>query len=76
MKIETVELDNKDYYVVEKVNNNNNLYYILINTVDNKDMLVRKVIEENGEKYLVGLDSELEFDEVMLLYQKKGGKRD
>ena len=24
----------------------------------------------------VELDSELEFDEVMLLYQKKGGKRD
>ena len=37
MSIETLDIDGKEYYVVEKINNNNNLYYILINTIDKNE---------------------------------------
>ena len=53
MEMKVVELDNKEYYVVKEIKLNNLLYYILINTEDNSDFQIRKIVEENGEILIV-----------------------
>lgn len=68
MRIESVTLENKEYFVIEKLTYKDNLYYILINENDNNDICIRKRIVENTVEYLVGLDDEYEFDSIMQLY--------
>lgn len=72
MKINTVTLeDGKDYMIIYALEVNNNNYVVLANNEDDKDILVRKVILENGEEYLVTLDNKQEFDDVMVEVSKK-----
>ena len=68
MSIETLDIDGKEYYVIEKINNNNNLYFILINTIDKNDLIIRKYLKEENEEYIVGLDDEKEYYDVMKKY--------
>lgn len=70
MKLETVLLDNKEYYVIEKIQLNNNEYYILVNTLHNEDFCIRKKAIENDIEFLVGLADELEFNDVMNEYRR------
>lgn len=71
MNVEYVELNNREYVILEKIYINNILYYILGNENVKNDICVRKEIIENDEKYLIGLDNEAEFDLVMEKYIKK-----
>lgn len=71
MKLDTVLLDNKEYYVIEKIILNNNEYYILVNTLYNEDFCIRKKTIENNVEFLVGLTDELEFNNVLDEYRKK-----
>lgn len=71
MKIDSVILENKEYFVAEKIEINNKLYYLLINENDNTDFCIRKRSIEEGIEYLVGLDNEKEFDLVMQTYLDK-----
>ena len=68
MNIEVLDIDGKEYYIVEKINNNGNLYYILVNTMDRNDLIIRKYLKENNEEYIVGLDDEKEYYDVMKKY--------
>lgn len=70
MEMKVVELDDKEYYVVKEIKYNNKLYYFLINTEDKDDFQIRKVTEENNELFLLGLDDEEEFYNVMEEYNK------
>ncbi len=70
MEMKVVELDDKEYYVVKEIKYNNRLYYFLINTEDKDDFQIRKVTEENNELFLLGLDDEEEFYNVMEEYNK------
>lgn len=70
MNIETVELENKEYYIIEKISINSNLYYILINVDDKNDLIIRKYVKEEDGEYLVGLDDEKEYYEVMKNYNE------
>ena len=74
MEMKVVELNNKDYYVVKEIVLNDILYYILINTKDKTDLQIRKISEENGEIFVLGLDNEKEFYDVMEEYNKKIGE--
>ncbi len=65
MKVEVVQINNKDYYVLKKFDLEGNTYYFLNNTEEEKDLCFRKKIIENNEEYLVGLDNEEEFNKVM-----------
>ena len=49
MNIEVLDVDGKEYYIVKKINNNGNLYYILVNTMDRNDLIIRKYLKENKE---------------------------
>ena len=68
MNIEVLDVDGKEYYIVKKINNNGNLYYILVNTMDRNDLIIRKYLKEDNEEYIVGLDDEKEYYDVMKKY--------
>lgn len=60
MNINVIELDNKDYYFLKKMNVNNNIYCYFSNVNDKYDLCIRKLVLENGEYVLIGLDDEKE----------------
>lgn len=68
MNLHTVLLDNNEYYVIKEIEMNNNYYYILSNCDNNLDICIRKKIVKNNQEYLVGLNSEKEFNDVFTLY--------
>ena len=70
MKIDTVIIENKEYYIVQKFPIQNNIYYMLISTTDEKDMIIRRLTIENDKEYLVGLVDEEEFNLVINEYYK------
>ena len=63
--------DGHDYVVVEKIAKEEFYYVFLTNIKDMEDFCVRKEIEENEKVYLVGLDSDEEFEEAMKLFADK-----
>ena len=68
MDIEILTVENKEYYIIEKISNDNNKYYILINVNDNTDLIIRKLLKENNEEYLTKLGSIDEYNFVMQKY--------
>lgn len=59
--------DNKECIVVDEIIYNNQKYLFLVNSQNNNDFTIRKEI--NSE--LIGLNDDIEFDNVMLLFTKK-----
>lgn len=47
-----------------------NTYLYLVNEDDIMDFIIQKVIVEDGEEYITGLDSEKEFDLVQAYIQR------
>lgn len=76
MEINVITLeDGKDYMIIETIVNGNDKYLFLANENDRTDMCVRKVINKDGKEYITKLDSENEFNEVMIsLYSKYKGE--
>ena len=63
--------DNLEYAEIETLNYNNNTYYLLVQTDNPENICIRKLLIENNEEYIVGLDSKEEFDNVINLFSKK-----
>ena len=68
--------DNVDYMIVSAITEKNNKYFLLAKEDSPKEILLRKVIVEDGNEYLVKLDNDDEFDEVMTLFSDKLNKRE
>ena len=66
--------DDECYKVVDKIRDNDKAYVFLINTSDRDDLVVRKEIDENDSKYLVGLDDERELEKALNIYLEKNNK--
>jgi len=72
MEINTVVLeDNIRYAVIKELEKDGNTYVSLVNMEDPEDFCIRKVKIENEKKYLAGLDSDEEFELVMLSFAKE-----
>ena len=72
MEINTVVLeDNIRYAVIKELEKDGNTYVYLVNMEDPEDFCIRKVKIENEKKYLAGLDSDEEFELVMLIFAKE-----
>jgi len=72
MEINTVVLeDNIRYAVIKELEKDGNTYVYLVNMEDPEDFCIRKVKIENEKKYLAGLDSDEEFELVMLSFAKE-----
>ena len=63
-------IDGIEYTVLEKVDN----YVYLANVKDEEDVCIRKEIDEDGKKYLVGLDDEQEVYKALELFKQKFGE--
>ncbi len=66
--ITTLEIDNKEYILLDEVELNNQKYVYLINSLDPEDTVIRKYGLDN---ILLGLDSEQEFDDVLAAFFQK-----
>ena len=60
-----------EYTEIYKVSDNNTDYVVLSNLDNPKDFCIRKVIQKDGEDYIVKLDSDEEFDRVLAKFQKE-----
>ncbi len=71
MEINVLPLeDGKNYMIVDTIENGNFQYLLLANENDHDEIILRKVIHEDKD-YLVKLDSDDEFDEVMTVFNEK-----
>ena len=66
--------NNKDYEIIDTIVNNNEKYLILSNENDDFDICVRKILAKEDREYLVKLDTENEFNEVMTIFYTKYNK--
>lgn len=71
--IKTITFNDVEYYILDKINYNDVIYFFFVNSNDMDDIIVRKVITENNGFYLSQLE-EKEFDEVMEIYLEKKNK--
>lgn len=69
-EVECVEIDGHDYIVAKKIEIAGTTYLYLVNEDDIMDFIIQKVIVEDGEDYITGLDSEKEFDLVQAYIQR------
>ncbi|NLM63485.1 MAG: hypothetical protein GX190_04145 [Mollicutes bacterium] len=63
--------DGLEYAVIDEITKNGNTYVYLVNVQDEEDFCIRKVVENDTEKFLVGLSSNEEFDEALLYFVNK-----
>ncbi len=66
-----LERNGKTYLVIDKIPNSDFQYVYFMNEEDENDIFVRKEIQEENQKYLVGLADEQEFLTAMKLFQEK-----
>lgn len=66
--------DGNDYVVVDKIEKLDKSYVYLTNVKDMEDFCVRKEIMENEEFYIVGLETEEEYEEAMKLFVEKNNR--
>ena len=70
--VNVMTLENgKDYIITDTVASNSNKYLFLMGKLDKNDILIRKIITKDDGEYVVKLDSEDEFAEVMTLFADK-----
>ena len=69
-EVECFEIDGINYIAAKKFETAENTYLYLVNENDVMDFIFQKVIVEDGEEYIVGLDSEKEFDLVQAYFQR------
>lgn len=69
-EVEAIEIDGVDYIILREFNVKGSTYFHLMNENDPMDFMYRKLLIEDGEEYIVGLDSDAEFDLVFAYEQK------
>ncbi len=70
MDIECIEIDGEEYLILKEFNVKGTTYVHLVNANDPEDFMYRKIVVEDGEEYLYGLDSDAEF-EMVIAYEQK-----
>lgn len=71
IELNTIKINNIEYIELEKINHNNNTYVLLSNPNNPSDYMIKKLVIENSEEYLYGLQDEKEFNEILKLFTKK-----
>ncbi|MEG0794486.1 MAG: hypothetical protein RSG95_01685 [Bacilli bacterium] len=63
--------DGIDYIIIDEIMVGNTKYVYLVNENDDLDFVIRKVKIENNEDYLVGLETDEEFDYALKEFTEK-----
>lgn len=74
MNVVTLE-DNKEYMIIGAEEVDNNKYLILTNEEEPEKLVVRRIITENNEDFLVKLDTKDEYDKVIYNYYEEYKRR-
>ena len=69
-EVECGEIDGQEYIVAKRIEIAGNIYLFLVNENDILDFIIQKVIIEDGEEHISGLDSDKEFDLVQAYLQR------
>ena len=69
-EMEIINLKDKKYYVLNRIELNDFTYIILLNINDEKDLAVRKEVTKDDKKYLVMLNDEEELKSVLKEFAK------
>ena len=57
--------DGIEYAIIQKLEKDGNTYLYLTNVDDDKDFCIRKLIIQDGEEVIIGLDDDIEFDKAL-----------
>lgn len=71
VQVVTIDLDGKEYFLVDSVNFEKDNYHFFANSNNNEDIIVMKDKEEDGEMFYVTVDSDTEYDQAFALYFNK-----
>lgn len=63
--------DNIEYTEIDRIENNNNTYVVLSDLENPEKFCIRKLIMENNEEFIIGLDSKEEFDTILKIFTEK-----
>lgn len=63
--------DNLEYAELETITYNNTEYILLSEINNEENFCIRKIKKKDNEEYIVGLDSEEEFDTILKLLTEK-----
>lgn len=69
-EVECVEIDGHDYIIAKRIEIAGTTYLYLINEDDVMGFIIQKLIVEDGEEYITGLDSDKEFNLVQAYMQR------
>ena len=77
MEFNKINLENnKEYIVIDTIENIMGKYLILGSIIDNNDICIRKVITKEDNEYIIKLESNEEFEDVMTSFNEKYDRKD
>lgn len=71
INVNVTDIDGKEYIELDTVEVNGSKYVYLVSANDGKDFLINKIVVDNGKEYYEGLESNEEFQIVLLNFIKK-----
>lgn len=71
INVNVTDIDGKEYIELDTVEVKGSKYVYLVSTIDDKDFLINKIVLDNGKEYYESLESNEEFQIVLLNFIKK-----
>ena len=71
INVNVTNIDGKEYIELDTVEVKGSKYVYLVSTNDDKDFLINKIVLDNGKEYYESLESNEEFQIVLLNFIKK-----
>ena len=71
INVNVTDIDGKEYIELDTVEVKGRKYVYLVSTNDDKDFLINKIVLDNGKEYYESLESNEEFQIVLLNFIKK-----
>lgn len=72
-ELTVVELEGKEYSVIDEIQVDNTIYVYFINPQNLTDFCIRKIVDVNKE-FLIGLDDSVEFNKALKLFEEKNSE--
>ena len=71
INVNVTDIDGKEYIELDTVEDKGSKYVYLVSTNDDKDFLINKIVLDNGKEYYESIESNEEFQIVLLNFIKK-----
>lgn len=67
-EVKTLEIDGKEYFLVDSIFNGKKTYYYFSNETDASDIYILTDKTENNQEYFVSIDTEKEYNNALVLF--------